>query len=54
MLADGGVWVPLGSVMVVAEYRKLYAAIGDTYSAEDKREAHYRDGVFLAGPEILG
>jgi hypothetical protein len=51
ILADGGVWLPLGSLASRKRYPKLYAAIGQTYADEDKRCCNAE--LFLAGPEEI-
>lgn len=50
MLADGGAWVPLGSLQSRKTYPLLYAAIGHAYSDEDLRCCNSE--LFVCGNEI--
>lgn len=49
ILADGGQWVPLGTLQSRKKYPKLYALVGMTYCDEDLRCC---GELFLAGPEL--
>ncbi len=50
MLADGGVWLPCGTLQSRKVYPQLYALIGQTYADEDKRCCNAE--LFLVGPDV--